>query len=219
MIFLRNYVALAATIMLVLSLVFYLLPELRDQLHQEDQLVENITVFIYLIVVACALGGLFYVKGSYDKSIMLLFLILGLLTSLEELSYGERYFGFNVPRILDYKMDTVHDLFFLFFKAVKDLDELYGAGVFLLVAVLGGALLYLLYRIREHILPLSMRFVRLPPFFYIFIFFTLGVTALFVDLGIFKYDIMQVLEEGLEMNAALALVFGCVAALRLQTNE
>ncbi|MGI9285439.1 MAG: hypothetical protein ACR2P1_08615 [Pseudomonadales bacterium] len=219
MIFVRTYTTLAVTILVILSAAFFLLPEIREQLYEEDQFVENITVMIYLSVVLCAVGGFFYVKGKYDKSVMLLFLALGLLTLLEELSYGERYFGFIAPRILDYKMDTVHDFFFLFFKAVKELAEHFGLAVFFLFAALGGLLLYLLYRIRDHILPLITSLVRQPPFFYISIFIGLGLTALLVDLRIFKYDLLQVLEEGLEMDAALALAFGCIAAFRYQTGR
>lgn len=218
-IFIRTYTALAVTIMVVLSLAFFLFPEIRDQLHEEDQLVENITVLIYLTVTLLSIGGFFYVKGKYNKSIMVLFFILGLLTSLEELSYGARYFEFIAPRILDYKMDTVHDFFFLFFKAVKELAEIFGFVVFFVVAVLGGIFLYLLYRIRDRILPTFMPLVSHPPFFYICLFLALGVTALLVDLRIFKYDFLQVLEEGLEMNAALALVVGCVAAFHVQAER
>ncbi len=219
MTYLRTYAVLALLAMSALISVYVLLPGAREQLYEEDQLVENATVMIYLSVVACAAVGCFYVKGRYNKLVMLLFLVLGLLTSLEEMSYGERYFGFSAPYILDYKMDTVHDFFFLFFKVIKDMAEHFGFVVYVAFAAFAGLGLYVLYRSRGRILPAAKSLLRRPPFFYIFLFICLGLAALLVDLGIFKYDLLKAVEEGLEMSAALALAFGCVVAFRCQGDH
>ena len=115
MLFFRQFVLLAMTVLCVLGLSFFLYPEIRSQLMEEDHLIENVTAGLYLFVAIVALVGLFFTKQK-DKKIVVFFFVLALFVVLEELSYGERIFGFTAPRVFDYKMDTVHDVFFLFFK-------------------------------------------------------------------------------------------------------
>ena len=217
--YLRPYIALSVTILIALASTYTLFPESREQLYEEDQLIENVTVAIYLSVVIGAAVGLVFVRGNANRSVMLLFLGLGILTALEETSYGERFFGFTPPEILDYKMDTLHDFFFLFFKVIKDLAEAYGFFVYAVFAVFVGLAALFLYRKREPILKVAVGLLRCPPLFYIGLFIALGLTALMFDLRILKLDVLQAVEEGLEMSAALALAFGCFTVFKFQTND
>lgn len=223
-IWIKTYALLAFGILLALSLVFFLFPETRFRLTEEDRFVENVTVFVYLATVVAAIYGLFIGKRKYARSLMMLFFAVGLLAALEELSYGERYFGLIAPRIFDYKMDTIHDFVFLFFKTIKVLKEDFGVIIFALAAM-AVTFLYILFRLRARLLSMLRVVLHDPSLFYVFLFTMFGVTGLMIDLGalkvadyVFLHDLLQMLEEGLELNAGLALLFGCVAGTRKQRD-
>ena len=214
MIYLRTYIVLALTILVVLVSTYALFPKSREQLYEEDRLIENITVVILMTVAVCAAAGMFYVRGKPNRLTMVLCLVLGLFATLEETSYGERIFGFTAPQILDYKIDAVHDVFFLVFKVIKDLAEAYGGFVYVVFSVFVGLSAWSLFEKREVVFKIGSSLLHRPPFFYIGLFIALGLTALRVDLRILKFKFLQAFEEGLEMIAAVALAFGCFTAFK-----
>ncbi|MGH8601793.1 MAG: hypothetical protein ACREXR_03140, partial [Gammaproteobacteria bacterium] len=185
-IWIKTYTLLALGILLALGLVFFLFPETRFRLTEEDRFVENVTVFVFLATVVTAIYGLFIGKRRYAKSLMMLFLAVALFAALEEISYGERYLGFKAPRIFDYKMDTIHDFVFLFFKTIKVLQEDFGVIVFALAGGMAATFLYILYRLRVRLSSMLVLALRDPSLFYVFLFTVLGVTSLVIDLGALK---------------------------------
>lgn len=195
-----------------------MLPEFKSQFIEEDQLIENITVILYLSVFIVGLVGLLFSKQK-NRKLLIIFIILALFVTLEELSYGERYYGFSAPRIFDYKMDTVHDLFFLFFKTIKVIYEKYGKIVFFIIALASILPLFFLYRAWKYFFPLFFKLIREPEYFYFLLFIVFGFVALLFDLGVIKHDFMKFMEEIMELNAGIALLFATIALLIKPANS
>ncbi|MEN8259432.1 MAG: hypothetical protein ABFS02_02400 [Pseudomonadota bacterium] len=201
--------ALIASIVSLALIVFYFLyPDSRDRILAEDDVLENATAVLYAAAIIVAFTRLCLARSKKAVWVSVLILALGLFGALEEVSWGGRLLGFEPIWILEVKIDTLHDLIFLTAKIFKNLAETYGTGWYLLPVVIGACFCYLIYRFRVPIIATIRPLLLEKPFLFIFLALIIGVVSVALDLGIIHADILQCLEEILEFDAALALLFG-----------
>ena len=172
---------------------FYL--ESRDRILAEDDVLENATAAIYLCGVIVAVIRMCLARSKKAVWMSVLLIALGLFGALEEVSWGGRLLGFDPIRILDVKIDTLHDFIFLTAKIFKNLAEAYGTAWYLLPLLIAAGVCYLIYRFRRPIITTIRPLLIEKPFLFLFLAIILGSVAVVLDLGIIHADIFQALES------------------------
>jgi hypothetical protein len=137
---------------------------------------------------------------------------LGLIGFLEEVSFGEGFLlpSSSMPRIGSMKIDSIHDLF-TYVAQDRPVSLL-----FAMAAIIG------LYAIAL-ISPQAKKVIRLfgknfHAQHFLVLFLVLAFVASVIDLEILEWEALFALEEILELNASLALVFCCLA-LRIKPTR
>lgn len=186
---------------------FYLLQGHRSLLTEEDQLIENLSAVLFL---GSGLLGLWLLlRSTGQRKIYLLVTALGLIGFLDELSFGERIFGFSMPSVAGVKIDGVHDLVRLPLRPLRQLllaSSSATAVAVLVILVIAAVLLITAVSHRERLRVWAGSIMVHPPYLAWSIFATLIVVAILLDERIIRFRNLVFLEELLEMNAALALL-------------
>ena len=211
-----NYVKVYAIIVIAnsfaLILVYALLPFTRDYLLGEDKIIENVGAILFLCAFIYGSIYLAVYKTKRAYRILAFVTFLGLLGFLDEVSFGGRIFEFTYPRIYGVKFDGVHDLFYIAAKTVKILGDTFGYVVYFVVVISVTSVTIIVYKYKfAEIKRLYRAVLNYPPYSFLAIFATFIFLALVIDLGIIKSELLKLLEELLEMNAALALNFCCLS--------
>ena len=214
MLYLNKFIWLVVAVLLFLSLLFFLYPDHRTHLIEEDAPLENLTVLLYVMTALTALASTLIVRNAHTRLLLILF-IIAVIAALEEISYGVRIFDLTAPRLLDFKIDGLHDFYFLFFKALKELYEAYGMIIIAASSLFTVVAIYLLWRLWQRFSTQLFDLVRQPPVFYLMMFVLFGLIALSLDLGLIRHDYLKLLEESFELNGAVALLFAVITAMKL----
>ncbi len=189
--------ALATTLnIVVFSSVYILVPELRQSFLSEDQFIENLTAALFFS--AFLLGGISIArsKEKHHRVAYGAIPLMGLVGFLEELSYGERLFNINMPKMYGVKIDAVHDIFYLVYKVYCN------AFLYLFLVAFCILILSIVRKCR-----IKRMFEKYPRWRFLPFFVGFGLIALIIDLEIVTHHFLLYIEELFEMNAALALLF------------
>jgi len=188
-------------------IVYFTWPETLSYFIEEDGLVENLTAFSYFFT---AVVAIMLVRWRPKNLPYLMFIAcIGLLGTLDELSFGERLFQLNMPKIGVWKVDGVHDLFYIAYKSMKNFSRAYG---YIFYPVLAFAVMGSLWSIVRYRISIAQRigFYGRREFFHLF--YTACALVLFsllVDIHVFKGDTAFLLEEMSELMSAFALMAAC----------
>ena len=184
-------------------------PTLRTRLTAENGEMETAGAALLLggFFVGIAQAGRVLVdrKEWYAFSIPLLCLV----AFLDEISFGRAYFGGEAWRVMGYECDGVHDLFAITMKLWRD------RGCFLVDAALFGLIgagVILAYLGRRSYMPALLAYIRRHPAFdYVRVAVILFGVSLLLDVDIVVHPFALFLEELLEMNLGVALLFAAGA--------
>lgn len=197
---------------------FYSSRNLRSALTEEDSLIENLSALFFLIGGIC--GCLCYRRCTGHRAAFLLLITLGFLGFLDELSFGERLFGYNAPTIAGVKVDGVHDLVRIPLRPTRQWILTSPSGFLSMVAITFTAatiLSVIVFICREKLRKWLRLSMTCPSFAAWSIFAGLLMIAILLDERLIRLDVLAILEELLEMNAALALILVAVCTARLKT--
>jgi hypothetical protein len=192
---------------LMALVVYVLLPDYVCLIMDEDSLVEYTSALIFLYAFIMA-GSSFLKSKEYRKAVIVVF-VIGLLGFLDEMSYGERLFGIETSYIYDIKIDGLHDFFLV--GCIMLNKSLHSHALYLcpIALVAAAALLITLYKYRLILIKAIVTKYIYPPYIFLFFFIVTIFPALIIDLDLLDLDLLYMLEELLEMDAALALLFFC----------
>ncbi|HCD36233.1 MAG TPA: hypothetical protein DEQ23_04255 [Chlorobium sp.] len=189
--------------------VYYADPGTIDYFIEEDGLIENLTALFYMLTAVIAVSLVTRRRGSLPY--LMVIAAIGLLGMLDELSFGERFFHLPMPKIGVWKVDGVHDLFYVAYKSMKNFSRAYGYIFYPVLVVAVSALLWLGVQFRSRIAT-SIGYYGHRDFFHLF-YAACGLVlfALLVDIHLFKGEVAFLLEEIVELNSAFALIAACFA--------
>lgn len=206
----RIFIILLGFSVIVGTIIFLFLPQFKFLVSQEDSLVESITVILF--ATGLFLGILQFMTGKTRRGLCFVSAI-SMLGLLDELSYGERIFGFREFYIQTSKIDGLHDFLSLFYTTYLSFSFPLRLGALLVLLLVSGALIYLIFRYRLKIAnflhgfePIMQALVAAAC--------VLVLLAQVVDAGIIRNRYLNFLEEILEMNAALALLIALLPRLK-----
>jgi hypothetical protein len=183
--------------------VYLFVPTIRPYVHDEGGVIENLsaTLFFYSAVI-----GFLICTRLKDQKIRKAYIaipILGTICFLDEISFGHIFFGFTVPKLDGVEIESLHELLHPVYRMLRDHSNplvcvpFFGA-MFLLFVTLCFKYRHFFYKIWN---PLK----TYAAYNFVLISFALGLVALVLDLDIRERFLF--LEELLEMNGALAMLF------------
>lgn len=207
--YVRIYLVLFGINVLIALGVYTWVPEYRDYLMMEDRLIENLSAFFYISTFFLSL--VVFLKSKEHRKTLIVISAVGLLGFLDELSFGEKIFGFKMPRFAGVKIDAAHDLFFLGYKLVKPRVLSHITYVYLLIGVgaIFSGIVTLKYRYK--LMDIITNSYHKQTYILALLFAFLVFSALVIDLEIVDNNVLYMLEEIFEMNAAIALIFCCLS--------
>jgi len=206
--YVRIYLLLFGASILIAFLIGMWMPDYGLYLVKgEDSLVENLTAFFCLTTFL--LGFLLSVKSEKNRKVLIMVAAVGLVCFLDEISFGEELFNLNMPHIGCLKIDAVHDFFCLGFIAIILLERSYPVLLFSSAAI--GAILTIVAtrKFRTKIIGMVSALNCNKTGILLLLFVFLGFAAMILDLDILYLP--PFLEELLEMDAAMALLFYCLS--------
>ena len=203
--YLQVYIIIFGINMMIMFVVGMWMPDYRGYLAHEDSLVENLSAFFFLCTFF--LGLLFILKGTKNKKALIFVSVIGLLGFLDEISFGERMFALNMPRVHGMPIDSAHDLFTLGYRLIEELAHSYSVLVYSLIGIGVILIAKLALKNKYEIAEIIKRIQNNQTYILALIFTLFIFAALIIDLDILHIKGIFIIEESLEMNAALALLF------------
>jgi len=215
----RVYLVIVGITMLAALWGYFWMPNYRGYLLHEDNLIENLTAGLFLI--SFFIGFLFSIKSKMHRKALIIVSAISLLGFLDEISFGERLFKLDMPRIYDVKIDAAHDFFDLAYRIIRRLSLSATYSTYVILFLLIGIIIVtvLLLRHKSILTKIITSTFRKPQyimalFFTIFVFF-----SLVIDLDFLHNEVWYLLEELFEMNAALALLVCCLSLREQQLSN
>jgi len=178
----------------------------------EDSLVENCSALFYISTSLLSLLSALSLRSRVGKLYALS--CVALLGFLDELSFGERIFSLSMPTLSGKKIDAVHDLVDV--AKIQILRHTSGHSEIVVLALGGLAGLFVLALLKWNAEIRIFLVPRLKNISVIFVllFAVCGLIATLLDLNFDHKEYLVVLEEVLEMDAALCLLFLCFSLKR-----
>lgn len=204
----ETLVILAALVDIVAMLVYEFHPPFRHYLRAEDSLVENASAFLFLVVFLVSIFVLLRANRAKRGRMQLIWLpaAFGFICFGEEISWGERLFNLQMPRIAGIKIDALHDFIEVGYRYFLILKEVSPVEAYALVIGLLTLALFLVKKYGRKLLDL-FRDEYLRPFYLLMgCWAVLLACATVIDLQLFKWAPLKLLEELFELNASMALL-------------
>lgn len=196
--------------------IYAAFPEKRAHLIDENGILENTGSMLFLAGFLVGTAALMFRLRGPLRLLHLPIPLLALLAFLDEISFGAVYFGGEAFTLWGYPLDGVHDLLAVAAKIWRD----HGGPVAdpIVIGALGAAVSAAFLTRRRYMPWIMTQIRRWPAFGYVrFAVIMIGI-AMLLDLDILGDEHGMLLEELLEMNGALALLFAA-GAMHLQEEE
>ena len=203
------YLTVTVFNVLLFAAIYVRCPEI---LIEEDMLLENLTASTFAMAAVIGLiMAIFHWRGNGRHAWLTLIVpFLAGLAALDEISFGKREYLLTVPslKVYAFRIDGVHDLVLLAWSILETDKPLYltAYGIALLVA---GVVAWILWR-RLAIGSPKSRLRELDPRTWVRFLLISGClvcVALLLDLDLVEVRFLIFVEELLEFNAAVALIF------------
>ncbi len=197
--------------------VYFWVPNYMGYLLNEDSLIENLSAGLYLI--SFCMGLLFFLKSKMRRKALIVVSAVSLLGFLDELSFGERLFGLDMPLIYGVKIDAAHDFIYLACKVMLKLATTYPTYMilFLLTGIITVTVSLLKH--RSKLAKIITSIYHEEPFVFVLFFTILVFFSIVIDLDIVHNKVLVMVEELFEMNAALALLMCCFSLQKKRSSN
>jgi hypothetical protein len=193
----RWFVGLACSVTLAVVLLYWLVPGARKALYRENQATEWATAVLFLAAAVIGARRLWTVQALWRDPHWLI-PGLSLLAMLDEVGWVVFALGIKPPTILGKSVDGLHD----FLSVGVTLAGLYAPrwAVLPLMAAAGLCLVASAVRWGRSVLDSA-------PWRFFIIAAGFGVASQLLDLDVARDHFLTAIEEVLELDGALALVF------------
>ncbi len=211
-------------VVLVLDLLaglvaYHFSPGLRDQLTKENRFVEDASALAFFGTFVIGAVSWPRAKGKNGFGMLVFLAILGLVGFLDEISFGERLFGFSMPVVHGVKIDAVHDFLTLGFTVAVDFARADRSLAVVVAGVACAAAVTVVLGYRAWLRRFFSSSMHYPPYILLTFSATLIFVALVIDLQLWPRRVLFMFEELFEMNAGLALLFAVLYVRRQALNE
>jgi hypothetical protein len=194
--------------------VYAAIPESRVPLVEEDRLLEYASVVLY--AAAAAVGLALLASPLRDRVPPAAWALppLALVAGLDEVDWGRRVLGIEMPELHGVQVDTSQRVVKLVLVVAEDAV---GWLLYLGLAVAAALLALATYRRRDRVRAAARRFWASTSGRFLILWLALACAAIPVDRAIGVSDHLLLLEETLELYAALAFLFAMLALVPWRT--
>lgn len=198
-----------ATLPLLIGWAFYAwVPGARAGVLEEDHFVEWLSALTFLAAGLVGAWCLLRGRSPGERLAVAVAALLGLLGFADELSFGERLFALDMPRIRGLKIDGAHDFAEVVAKGARDLFRAAPVLVGLGAAAVAGAGLMIAWRFKYPLLGLAREATATTPRLALLAAAAAVGLATLIDLplAVFDHDFVKATEELIELAAAALLL-------------
>jgi len=213
------------TAILLVNGIFFVLAissERPSVWFREDGAVENLTAILLICTFVYATRLL--VSGRIVTKVLrrwlLVFAVVGLLGFLDELSYGERLFGFSFPIVQGVKLDAIHDLIEI---AVRTVGDNMNVLIIVVLSMFAISTIVISMFARDRVFQFwkIMKVDRLLPLY--FVIMCCGIVSIIVmlsDAHALPYlHLPSFAEETLELNISISVLGCCIFVNFLESKQ
>lgn len=199
----QQHITFPALVATAIVLTAAISPELEEHLSKEDGWIENITNIALLATTTFGLSSIS--KQILGRGALIFISIASFLAFLSEISFGERLFNLDMPHAGGKELDGIHDLLHMFQKIYIVNHNYHPTETLIATTILLTLTVLVVYRSRARVLQINayLKTLKIRPALAFAIVFAAAAQAL--DLGIIEHDNHRLLEEMLELLAALCL--------------
>ena len=199
----KKHIAFLVLATIVLLLTVALSPEIQEHLSKEDGWIENMTVLVLLGTTT--IGVFSRSKKLLGKRAFIFISFTSFLAFLSEVSFGERLFNLDMPHAGGKELNGIHDLLHMFQKIYIVNNNFHPVETLIATTILLALITTLIYIARARISHLNnyLKTLKIRSILAYAISFAVAAQAL--DLGIIAHENHCILEETLELLAALCL--------------
>ena len=209
-----TFLALTITILLLTSAFS---PEIEEHLSKEDGWIENITTFA--LFATTTLGTFLLSKKILGKRALIFISLTSFLAFLSEISFGERLFNLDMPHPGGKQLDGVHDLLHMLQKIYIVNGNYHPTETLIATTILLALAATLIYTARSKISKLNNYLKTLKIRSIVAYAISFAVVAQALDLGIVVHENHRILEEILELLAALCLAASIIKIKSLNHSK
>ena len=213
----KKHIAFLVLATIVLLLTVALSPEIQEHLSKEDGWIENMTI---LVLLGTTTVGVFSrSKKPLGKRAFIFISFTSFLAFLSEISFGERLFNLDMPHAGGKQLDGVHDLLHMLQKIYIINGNYHPTETLITTTILLALAATLIYTARSKISKLNnyLKTLKIRSIVAYAISFALVAQAL--DLGIIVHENHRILEEILELLAALCLAASIIKIKSLNHSK
>lgn len=206
----KTWAAIAAGFSVLCAALFIFAPRTRKYLTHEDRYLEQLTALLFVLAFGFGVYRIARARRAIAVRFAIAIPLLGLLGFLDEISFGERAFGLDMPSVGGNKIDGAHDLIFVAWDMLRRFGNI---AIYVALGVgLGVATGSAAWRFRAQVAGLPALMRRSLPLAFFALFAIFLALAIPLDLEILaETDLTKAVEEMLEFHAALALMFSALA--------
>ena len=199
----KKHIAFLVLATIVLLLTVALSPEIQEHLSKEDGWIENMTILVLLGTTT--IGVFSRSKKILGKRAFIFISFTSFLAFLSEISFGERLFNLDMPHAGGKELNGIHDLLHMFQKIYIVNNNFHPTETLIATTILLALIATLFYIARARISQLNnyLKTLKIRSIVAYAIAFAAAAQAL--DLGIIAHENHRILEETLELLAALCL--------------
>lgn len=191
------------------SLLYLFFPELSKIIFAEDNLVENLSAFFYLLSFFLGVYSILRLKEKSHIKFYAILPLISIVFFLEEIEYGQRIFKWESSKIYHIKFNSLHDLPPIVheFLQIHARFLLYVFFVAFCIIVIISILKY-----RNFFSQLPGKIKKYPSVGLILTAAGFLLSAQVFDFNFVKFSFAKVVEELFEMNGAITILFASVIA-------
>ena len=201
----KEIYAYSALMLLLSSFVLsFIIPDFLKSISKEDHLLENLTTG--LLLGTAFVGIINWKHRQANTTAIAIYTILAIIGFLDEVSFGQRLFGFTPPLAGGTSLDGFHDLANMSRKIISTNLQYHPTQTFIIFAAFLSALLICTFKFRFKI---SGTFKSLKKLKLASVVLSIALAILLsqlLDLKIITLSWSTCLEEILELIAALGLL-------------
>lgn len=225
----RTFLVGALIIIGIACFILAIDPGYADVLYDEDNLFENLSIIVCGIALLFSLALVIIKRKERSGYGFWLFLSLILIIFIgDDISWGAEYFGFTIQKIGGIDFDGVHDVLSVGIGLIKKTRDYIGSigitdirSLSIMSGSAAAALTLAIFAVsvvarqKRAIYEFFTKNIRWEPFYFLFLALVLIAISVYIDDdNLTNIPHKSVVEESLELMAALSLLFASISGAR-----
>ena len=191
------------------SLLYIFFPELSDNIFAEDNLVENLSAFFYLLSFVAGIYSLTRLKDKGHMKFYAIIPLISIIFFLEEIEYGERFLNWESSKVYHIRFNSLHDLIPIAHEFLQIHSKFLLYAIFFTFCII---LIVLSFKYRDLLYRFADKIKKYPSIGLLLTAAGFLSSVQVFDFNFIKSSFEKVVEELFELNGAITIFFTSVIA-------